>query len=68
MLPRRKPQPGGELPAAAEVARIAYSGDDGQSAECTDAADLHQAARRLALPSLLLELAIVCSNALIQSA
>src|SRR3990167_8913819 len=59
-------EPGGELSAARKVARVSYGGHDRHGRERADAANLHQALGRFALPSLLFELPVVGADAFIE--
>ena len=68
MLPRSETEPGGELPAAAEIARITYGRDYGKRAERSDAAYLHESLRRLTDLCLLIELVIVFGDTFVEHA
>ncbi len=63
---RHQAEPGGELPAAFEVARIAYGGDYCHGGKRPDTANLHQPLRRLAGTGLGLDLTVVGADALIE--
>ena len=66
VLARHETEPGGELPAAAEIARVSYGGHDRHGGERANAADLHQALGRFALPRLLFELPVIGADARIE--
>src|SRR5712691_1659287 len=68
VLARGQADPGGELPAVLELPRVAHGSDDGQRRSGPDAADLHQALRRLAEPGLGFDLAVVAIDAFIEHA
>src|SRR3989441_10054831 len=66
VLTRHQADPGGELPAVLEFACVAYGGDDGQGGGGPDAADLHQALRRLAESGLGFDLPVVADDTFIE--
>src|SRR3990172_6707449 len=60
--------PGGELAAVLELPGVAHGGDDGKRRGGPDAADLHQALRRLAEFGLGFDLPVITADALIEHA
>jgi len=68
VLTRHQADPGGELPAVFEFACVAHGGDDGQGSGGPDAADLHQALRRLAEFGLGFDLPVVADDTFIEYA
>lgn len=68
VLAGSKTDPGGELPAVPELAAVAYRGDNSQCGGRADAANLHQALRRLRQACLGFDLPVVGKNALIEQA
>src|SRR5262245_1130967 len=66
MLAWSQAEPGGELPAAHEVAGVSYGSHNRQCRERPEATNLHQPTRGLALPGAGLELSVVSTDALIE--
>src|SRR6266850_2746477 len=68
VLARYEPDPGGELPAVLEFPCIAYRRNDRKRGGGADAADLHEALRRLGQACLGFDLPVVAIDAFIEQA
>ena len=68
VLAGRQADPGRELPAVLELPGVAHGGDNGKCRGGPDAADLHQALRRLAEPGLGFDLPVIATDTFIEHA